>query len=146
VKKRRSWKFSTGGGALFCLLLFAPFFVGLVRRWATSGASQWWTWPLFLTLLLFFAALLWFISLRLLIRQRLWIVPRTWYEACFGICMLYTLFALFTFVTGYTPSKYNSHPVPRSAGFIFLYWAIVPLVVGSATYIYDRYSKTERRR
>jgi len=30
-------------------------------------------------------------------------------------------FALFTFVTGYTPSKYNSHPVPRGAGCIFLY-------------------------
>ncbi len=57
-----------------------------------------------------------------------------------------TFFALFTFVTGYTPSKYNSHPVPRSAGFIFLYWAVVPLILGIATYVYDRYSKPERRR
>jgi hypothetical protein len=47
VKKRRSWKFSQGGGALFCLLLLAPFIVGLMRRWPTSSATQWWAWPLF---------------------------------------------------------------------------------------------------
>jgi hypothetical protein len=81
-----------------------------------------------------------------LIGHRLWKIPRTWYEGCFGIGILYTFFALFTFVTGYTPSKYHSHPVPRSAGFIFLYWAIVPLIIGSAAYFYDRYSKPERRR
>jgi hypothetical protein len=145
VKKRRSWRFSQGGGALFFFLLLAPIFVGLVRRPPTSSAAQWWAWPLFLALLLFFVVLVWFISFRPLIRQCLWKVPRTWYEACFGIGILYTFFALFTFVTGYTPSKYSSHPVPRSAGFIFLYWAVVPLVVGSATYTYDRYRKPERR-
>jgi hypothetical protein len=145
VKKRRSWKFSQGGGALFCLLLLAPLFVGLVLRWPTSGASQWWAWLLCLALLPFFAVLVWFISWQPLIRQSLWKIPRTWYEACFGIGILYTFFALFTFATGYTPSKYNSHPVPRSAGFIFLYWAVVPLIVGSATYVYDRYSKPEGR-
>ncbi len=146
VNKRRSWKFSQGGGALFFLLLFAPFFVGLARLWPTSSAPKWWSWPLFLALLLSFAVLVWFVSLRPLIRQRLWIIPRTWYEACFGIGILYTFFALFTFVTGYTPSRYNSHPVPRSAGFVFLYWAVVPLIVGSATYVYDRYRTAERRR
>ncbi len=105
MKKKRSWRFSQGGGALFVLLLLAPSFVGLVRRWPTNGASQWWAWPLFLALLLFFAVLIWFISLRPLIRQRLWKIPRSWYEACFGIGILYTFFALFTFVTGYTPSN-----------------------------------------
>ena len=130
---------------MFFLLLLAPFFVGLVRKWPTRSASQWWAWPLFLALLLFLTVLVWFVSLRPLIRQRLWTVPRTWYEACFGIGVLYTFFALFTFVTGYTPSKYNSHPVPRSAGLIFLYWAIVPLILGSAAYVYDRYGKRETR-
>jgi hypothetical protein len=146
VKKKWSWKFSHGGGALFFLLLLGPFLVGLVRRSPTRSASQSWEWALFLALLIFFAALVWFISLRPLIRQRLWKIPRTWYEACFGIGILYIFFALFTFVTGYTPSKYNSHPVPRSAGFIFLYWAVVPLIVGSATYVYDIRSKPETRR
>jgi hypothetical protein len=146
VNKRRSRRFSQGGGALFFLLLLAPFFVGLVRKWPTSNTSQWWAWPLYLALLLFFAVLVWFLSLRPLIRQGLWKIPRTWYESCFGIGILYTFFALFTFVTGYTPSKYSSHPVPRSAGIIFLYWAIVPLIVGSANYIYDRYNTPQRRR
>jgi hypothetical protein len=146
VKKSRSWKFSQGGGALFLLLLFAPLFVGLVLRCPTSSPSQWWAWPLCLALLLFFAVFVWFISLQPLIRQSLWKIPRTWYEACFGIGILHTFFALFTFVTGYTPSKYNSHPVPRSAGFIFLYWAVVPLIVGSLTFVYDRYRKPKGRR
>ncbi len=146
MKKRRSWKFSEGGGALFFLILLVPSFVGLARRWPSGSSSQWWAWPVFLTLLVFLAALLWFISLSPLIRQHLWTTPRTWYEACLGIAALYMIFALFTFVTGYAPSKFNSHPVPRSSGFIFLYWALVPLVVGSITYFYDKYSKPGRRR
>jgi len=146
VKKRRSWRFSQGGGALFVLLLLAPPFVGLLRRWPGGGASQWWAWPLLIVLLLFFTVVAWFLSLRPLIRQGLWKKPRTWYEACFVVGILYTCYALFVFVTGYTPSKYASHPVPKSAGFIFLYWAVLPLIVGSASYIYDKYNRPERRR
>jgi hypothetical protein len=126
------------------VLLLAPLFAGLVRKWPTSN-SQWWIWPLFLALLLFFTVLVWFVSLRPLIRQDLWRLPRTWYEACFGIGILYTFFALFTFVVGYTPSKVNSHPVPRSAGLIFLYWAIGPLIVGGAAYLYGKRNKLERK-
>jgi hypothetical protein len=81
-----------------------------------------------------------------LIGQRLWKIPRTWYEALFAVGLLYMFFALFTFVTGYTPSKYNSHPVPRGAGFIFLYWSAAPLLVGSAIFVYDRYSRPRKRR
>jgi hypothetical protein len=146
VKRRRSWRFSQGGGALFLLLLLAPLFAGLVRRWPTSSSSQRWAWPLYIVLLLLLTVLAWFLSVRPLIRQRLWIISRTWYEALLGIGSVYIFFALFTFVTGYTPSKYNSHSVPRSAGFLFLYWAVVPLILGSAIYVYDKYSKPERRR
>jgi hypothetical protein len=59
---------------------------------------------------------------------------------------LYTLFALFTFVTGYTPSKFHSHAVPRSRGFLFLYWAAVPLIVGTVAYVYEKYKKNVGRR
>lgn len=145
MKKRRSWRFSQGGAALFLLFLLAPLVAGLVRRWPTSRAPQLRAWPLFLALILFLAALAWFLSLRPLIRQRLWRIARTWYEACFGIAILYFIFALFIFVTGYTPSKYHPEPVPRSSGFAFLYWALVPLVVGGAFYVYDKYSKPESR-
>ena len=145
MTKRRSWRFSQGGAALFMLLLLAPFVVGFLRLWPTRGASGWWQWPLFLVLALLFLSLIWFLSLRPLIRQRLWMIPRTWYEACFGITVLYMIYALFVFVTGYTPSKHASHPVPRSAGFIYLYWAAAPLTIGGAFYFYDKYcSKAER--
>lgn len=147
MKKRRVWKFSPGGAALFLLLLYAPLVAGLVKRWPTSNNAQpWWAGPLFLAVILFLAALLWFLSLRPLIYERLWKVPRTWYEACFGVTILCTGFALFVFVTGYTPSKYHTHQVPTSAGLKFLYWAVAPLVVGSAAYVFDRYRTHERRR
>lgn len=110
-----------------------------MRLWPTRHALHWWVWPLFLALLLFFTVLLWFLSLRPLARQGLWKIPRTWYEACFGIGILFIFFALFTFVTGYTPSKYNSHPVPRSAGLIFLFWGVIPLIIGGAAYVYDKH-------
>lgn len=131
---------------MFFLILFVPFFAGLARQWPGGSASQWWAWPLFLTLLVVLTTLIWFISLGPLIRQHLWKIPRTWYEACLGIGVLYTLFALFTFVTGYSPSKFNSHPVPRSSGFVFLYWAFVPLIVGSVTYVCDKYRQRRKGR
>ena len=146
MKKRRSWMFSRGGSALFFLLLLAPIVVGLVRRWPGGHAPQWWAFPLLLLLLLIFTVLAWFLGLRPLIRQDLWKVPRTWYEACFAVGILQTFYALDVFATGYTPAKYGSHPVPRSSGLIYLYWAVLPLVVGTASYVYDKYNKPERRR
>jgi hypothetical protein len=37
--KRRSWRFSQGGAALFMLFLLAPFVLGFSRLWPTHGAS-----------------------------------------------------------------------------------------------------------
>lgn len=122
-----------------------PLLIGLFRQWP-NHASQWWAWPLFLLLVLFLSALAWFIPLRLLIRRRLWALPRTWYEACLGIAFLYIFYALFVLATGYTPSKYHSHPVPRSASLIFLYWAAIPLIVGAAFYVYEKYGAPNSRR
>lgn len=139
MTKRRSWRFSQGGAALFLLLLYLPMIAALFRSWPSADASQIWTWPLFLLLILFLTALVWFLSLRPLIGQSLWKIPRTWYEGCFGITVLYIIYALFVFVTGYTPSKHGSHPVQRSAGFIYLYWAVAPLIIGGAFYFYEKF-------
>jgi hypothetical protein len=139
MKKRRRWKFSQGGAAVFLLFLLAPFTVGFLRLWPVHGASRWWEWPLLLVLTLFFIALLWFLSLRPLILQQLWKIPRTWYEGCFGIAFLLVYYAIFVFVTGYTPSKHNPIAVPRSAGLSFLGRALVPLAIGGAFYVYDKY-------
>lgn len=138
MTQRRSWKFSNGGGALFLLFLLTPLLVGILRRSPLSSTSRYWEWPLFLAITAFLVVLIWFLSLRPLVSQGLWKFPRTWYEACFGITTVYVIFALFIFVTGYTPSKYHSHPVPRSVGVVYLYWAIAPLIVGCAAYVFNR--------
>ena len=139
MNKRRSWRFSSGGAALFFLLLCAPLFIGLVRRWP-HGASQLWDGLLFLALIIFLG-IVWFLSLRPLIRQGLWKFPRTWYEGFFGITFLCAFYALFVFITGHTPSKFSSHSVPRSAGFVYLYWAAGPLIIGCAFYLYEKYGR-----
>ncbi len=146
MKKRKTWRFSAGGAALFLLLLCAPFFIALSRRWPAADARHGWQWAIFLAVLLLLTALVWFISLRPLIRQELWKIPRTWFEGCFGISVLYAFFALFVFVTGYTPSKYNPHAVPRSSGVVYLYWAVIPFIIGCACYAYDRYRMPRQRR
>jgi hypothetical protein len=71
VTKRRLWKFSPGGAALFMLLVVVPLIVGLLRHWPAGGATRWWTWPLFLSLALFLIIFAWFGSLRALIQQGL---------------------------------------------------------------------------
>jgi hypothetical protein len=144
MNKRKRWRFSQGGGALFVLLLLLPLFVGLIRRWPTD-ASPLWAWPVFVLLVSFLSVLIWFVSLRPLIRQRLWTFARTWYEGCLGIAFLYIFYALFVFATGNTPSRFHSHPVPRGAGVIFLYWAAIPLLVGIAFYVYDKYRMPKLR-
>jgi hypothetical protein len=145
VNKRQSWKFSQGGAALFLLALMAPFIIGLLRVLPTHSNAQWWRWPLLGGVALFFMTLLWFVSVRPLLQQSLWKEPRTWYEGCFGIGILYTFYAAFVFVTGYTPTRYHSHPVPRSTGVIYLYWAAVPLIIASASYVYAARGKKSTR-
>lgn len=81
-----------------------------------------------------------------LIRQGLWKLPRTWYEGFFGLTVLYAFYALFVFITGHSPSKYNSHSVPRDVGFVYLYWAAVPFIIGCAFYVYDKYGKPQATR
>ena len=145
MNRRKSWKFSQGGAALFFLFLCVPFFVRFARVWAASRTRSGWEWFFLLAVVLALSVLVWFISLRPLIRQDLWRTARSWYEACFGITALYVFFALFVFVSGYTPSKYNSHPVARSAGIVYLYWAVTPFITGCVFYLQERYRNRQRR-
>jgi hypothetical protein len=126
---------------LFLLFLMAPLVAGFLKRGSFSSRLRYWQWPLFLAITAFLVALIWFVSLRPLVREGLWKFPRTWYEACFGITFVYIFFALFVFVTSYTPSKYHSRPVPRSAGLELLYLAVVPLIAGCTAYVYGRYKR-----
>jgi hypothetical protein len=134
----RSWKFSAGGGALFLLFLLGPTVVALISSLATSRPSNWLNAAVALTLLALFALLLWFLSLRPILKHGYWKLPRSWYEASFVLCAVYLSCAAFIFVTGHTPTKFGSHPIQREAGFIWLRRALFPLVVGVASYAYEK--------
>jgi hypothetical protein len=138
MAKRRNWKFSAGGGALFILFLFAPMATTLFSLLINSTPYQWLSFAALLVCFAFFSLLLWVSSLQPIFAGKLWRIPRSWYEAGFALAAIYTFFALFIFVTGYTPSKYNSHPTPRAAGVIWLYRACFPLLVGVAARVYEK--------
>jgi len=54
-------------------------------------------------------------------------IARSWYEAGFATSQVYLFYAVFIFVTGYTPSKYDSHPIDRSNGWWLVLIALIPL-------------------
>jgi hypothetical protein len=137
MKKRRSWKFSQGGGALFLLFLFAPFLERSVSLLLQDGSSI----PMklvALACLVLLSLLLWFLSVRPLISAKLWCIPRSWYEASFALSAVFLFYAVFIFVTGYTPTKYASHAVPRDTGLYWLYAAGLPFLIGLAAYVYEK--------
>ncbi len=142
MKSRRSWKLSTGGSSLFLIFLVVPFFVIPILRLLVStlyrfGLSRWLDCTALLACLIFLIGLLWFTS-RPLVIKRLWRVPRSWYEAGFALTLLYLFYAVFIFVTGYTPSKYASHAVPRAASLLWLYRSIFPLSIGIVAYMLEK--------
>jgi Ca2+/Na+ antiporter len=67
-----------------------------------------------------------------------WRLARSWYEASFALAVLYLFYAVWIFVTGYTPVKFNSRPIPREYVFTWLAIAIVPFVVGIIAYLRER--------
>jgi hypothetical protein len=127
-------KFSQGGFALFLVALLAPLVVGLARTFHPSIIQI----LLPLVLLLVLSAFLWFAAVRPLIAQRLWRLPRSWFEASFAIAGLYALYAAFVFITGYTPSRFDSHPIARVHGFDWLLTAAVALAIGLVAYALDK--------
>jgi len=138
MRKRRSWRFSQGGGSMFLLFLFLPLIFRFFQLMWNAYPDHWLSSAGYLGLLAFMSVLLWFTSLRLLLASHLWRQSRSWYESCFGIAVVFLFYAAFIFVTGYTPTKYASHPVPREAGFFWLGCTIIPLVVGSIAYFWEK--------
>ncbi|HEY1662862.1 MAG TPA: hypothetical protein VGI03_10625 [Verrucomicrobiae bacterium] len=133
TRKKHSWKFSEGGGYTFVVLLFLPLLIRLAIRLAHHNLSHW-TEVIGLICFLFLLVVGLFLPVVTLWKGRLWKLPRSWYEACFALTILYFFYALFIFVTGYTPSKYDSHPIQRGAGFYLVYLAMIPLSVGLVAY------------
>jgi hypothetical protein len=141
MKKRRSWKFTTGGGALFLVFLFVPVFLGLFSILARGAFEDWLTSGLFLGAFAFLATVLWFVAMRPLVADRLWRLPRSWYEASFALTAVFLFYGIFILVTGYLPSKYGSYPVSREAGFMWLSRASIPLLIGVVAYAYEKWKQ-----
>src|SRR5438445_9319088 len=120
MRKRRTWKFSEGGGALFLCLLFAPF-LARVFYWAIDQLEANPGMSLFMLVCGgSLAALVWWLGVRPLIAKRLWRIPRTWYEGGYALASVFAVYAAFIFLTGRTPTRYGSHPIAREAGFYWL--------------------------
>jgi hypothetical protein len=137
MKRKRAWKFSLGGGALFTAFLVGPLVIQLLL--ITLGSRPLgWTNVVALGFALFLGALIWFVSLRPLIREGSWRLARSWCEASFALSVLYLFYAVWIFVTGYTPTKYNSRPIPREYGFTWLFFAIVPFTVSIVAYLREK--------
>ncbi len=144
MKRKRAWKFSPGGGALFVAFLVVPLVIRLL--FITLGRPPLgWTNVVALGFALFLGALVWLVSLRPLIREGWWRLARSWYEASFALSVLYLFYAVWIFVTGYTPTKYNSRPIPREYGFTWLVFAIVPFTVGIVAYLREKKKHLTRR-
>jgi hypothetical protein len=88
--------------------------------------------------LLTLSALTWFAGLRPFLKDGLWRLPRSWYEAGFSMALLFAFLAAWILVTGYTPTRYNSHPIARIRGFDYLEWAAAPLTIGLVAYVFEK--------
>lgn len=137
MKTKRTWKVSPGGGALLVALLIIPLVVRLLLA-LIGRQTLLWTDAVGLGCALFLGAVAWRVSLRPLIRKGWWRLPQSWYEASFALTVLYLFYGIWILVTGYTPVKFNSRPIPREDGFTWLAIAIVPLVVGFIAYRMDK--------
>jgi hypothetical protein len=137
MKRKRTWKLSPGGGALFVALLIIPLVVRLLLT-LIGRQTFFWTDAVGLGCAIFLGALVWLGSLRPLIREGWWRLARTWYEASFALAGLYLFYAFWIFVTGFTPVKFNSRPISRGYGFIWLAIAILPFVIGIVAYRRDK--------
>jgi len=83
-------------------------------------------------------ALLGFLWLRALAKDGTWRLERTWYEGAFALATLYIVCAAWVFLTGRTPTKYSSHPVPRPYGVNYLADAVIPAVIGLLAYVREK--------
>lgn len=131
--KKRTWKFSDGGAALFVGLLLLPLLTrSLVVVWRRSASGSD---GILLACVLLFVALLWLLCVRPLTKQGTWRLARTWYESLFAISIVYTAYATWVLVTGTTPVRLVSVSVPRASGWSYLVAAGVSFAVGSVIYL-----------
>lgn len=143
-KGRHTWRISAGGGTLFILLLLVQLAVVFILRLTQSESTSLWEGLGAAVMVSLVAVFGWFVSLRTLIADGLWRLPRTWYEAMLALAALYVFYGVFILVTGYIPSKYHSHQVPRTSGIIWLYRALAPSVIGAIIYPYSRHPRRDR--
>jgi len=119
------------------LAIFGPIYAGILATLA-RGWRQPIAWVVSVGVFGVLSPVLWLAALRPLLVDRLWRLPRTWYEAGFAVAALYLFFAAFEFATGWTPTKYGSHPIPRAHGFFWVWRASVPLLIALGFYAVEK--------
>jgi len=135
-RRKKAWRFSQGGGALFLFLLLLPLWIQVAARLkqGRSGLSL----IVSVILLIFLGAVTWFFGIQPLISEKRWRMARTWYEGFFGIGLLQLLYGTLVALTGHTLSRYGSHPIPRTAAIPYFLIALVALGLGSTALLLER--------
>jgi len=134
MKSRGRWKISPGGHAVFAGYLLLLFSLALALRILQRGPGNWTSW-LMLGLLVLCGWGLWKLVWNPLRMEARWRDARAWSEGSFMLGALMLCYAAIVFIFGRTPSRYNSHPVPRSTGWFYVAVAAVPLVIGAVAWL-----------
>ena len=134
MKSRGRWKISPGGHAVFAGYLLLLFSVELILRLLQRRPVNWTSW-LMLGLLMLCGWALWKLVWNPLRVESRWRDPRAWSEGSFTLGALMLGYAAIVFIFGRTPSKYSSHPVPRSAGWFYVAVAAIPLAIGAVAWL-----------
>ena len=135
-RRKKAWRFSQGGGALFLCLILLPLWIQVAAR-VKQGRSGL---PLIISLILiiFLGSVTWFFGIQPLILEKRWRMARTWYEGFFGIGLLQLFYGTLVALTGHTPSRYGSHPIPRTAAIPYFLIALIALGLGSTVLLLEK--------
>lgn len=137
---KMKWKYSEGGRAMFWMLTFLMLMLEMLHTFLRldAGTNHVGRKIIFVLLEVIFGACGWFLGLRPLIVRGLWRFLRTWYEG-FGILgLLFAFYGLMVAITGYSPSRYNSHPVPRSDSIYYFIFAAPFLTVAAIFFLLSK--------
>lgn len=132
------WRISESGGAIFLLFLLGPL---LCLGWLyllIDLSLSWKTLIMFLSFG-FLTLLLWTASIRPIVHNPSLLSFRSLSEALFALAVVFVFWGSFTLLTGYTPTKIYSRPVPRSYCIPYFWRAGAAAGLGCLSLLVNKY-------
>lgn len=143
--KKRRWKLSESGSTILMILLLGPLVCfGWIYLFQNHSLSVVTLIAVLSTALV--TALLWFVSIRPIIRNHSLLSFHGLSEALFVMALLFSIWGTFTLITGYTPTKYNSHPIPRTECIKYYLRAVFAVLSGFLTLKASKYIENKKQK